>query len=105
MRTSVASASSLRNAQRSQIALMHTAHQNWKAQAVVLSAIVLIGVLYLAQPFYDDQALFVVGAQKMGQGQVLYRDYWDIKQPAVFLFYLLAGKCLGFTELGIHAFE
>jgi len=35
----------------------------------------------------------------------LYRDVWDIKQPAIFVFYLVAGKLFGFTEIGIHLLE
>jgi hypothetical protein len=79
--------------------------QSWKLQIAVLAAIALIGALYLPQPFYDDQALFAIGAKKMSHGQVLYRDYWDIKQPGIFIFYLAAGELFGFTEAGIHGFE
>ncbi len=35
----------------------------------------------------------------------MYRDVWDIKQPAIFVFYLVAGKLFGFNEIGIHLFE
>ena len=79
--------------------------RNWKLVIVVLAAIALIGSLYLPQPFYDDQALFTIGAQEMSQHRVLYRDYWDIKQPGIFIFYLLGGELFGFNEVGIHAFE
>jgi hypothetical protein len=83
----------------------HVSSQNWKLQIAVLAAIALIGALSLPQPFYDDQALFAIGAQRISHGQLLYRDYWDIKQPGIFIFYLLAGKLFGFSEIGIHAFE
>ncbi|HEX3008567.1 MAG TPA: hypothetical protein VHO90_13235, partial [Bacteroidales bacterium] len=56
-------------------------------------------------PFYGDQAFFLTGAKEMSEGLVLYRDFWDIKQPAIFYFYLTAGELFGFTEVGIHLFE
>src|SRR6478672_5676630 len=72
---------------------------------IVVGAVLTIGALYLPQPFDGDQALFATGAWEMSRGAVLYRDFWDIKQPGIFLFYLLAGKLFGFHEVGIHAFE
>ncbi len=39
------------------------------------------------------------------QGKVLYRDFWDVKQPGIFYFYFLAGTLFGFSEIGIHVFE
>ena len=54
-------------------------------------------------PFSGDQALFLIGAQKMHAGGVLYRDFWDIKQPGIFLFYLAGGLVFGFTQTGLHA--
>src|SRR5579864_415008 len=76
-----------------------------KLQILALIAVVLIGLVHLPQPFHDDQAFFTIGAWKMSHGAVLYRDYWDIKQPGIFLFYLAGGKLLGFNEVGIHGFE
>jgi hypothetical protein len=76
-----------------------------RATALVLGAIVLIGLLQLAQPFFQDQAFFTIGAEAMNRGRVLYRDFWDIKQPGIFVFYLVAGKLFGFREIGIHLFE
>ncbi len=72
---------------------------------LVLGAIVVIGLLYLSQPFYDDPAFFTIGAQGISKGEILYRDFWDIKQPGIFAFYLAGGKLLGFNEVGEHAFE
>lgn len=47
----------------------------------------------------------MIYAKAIDGGAVLYRDIWDIKQPAIFVFYLLGGKLFGFTETGIHLFE
>jgi hypothetical protein len=71
----------------------------------VLAGVVLIGLTHLPYPFDGDQALFTIGASKINNGAVLYRDFWDLKQPGIFGFYLLAGKLFGFTEIGVHALE
>ena len=39
------------------------------------------------------------------RGGVPYRDFWDIKQPGIFCFYLLGGSLFGFDETGIYGFE
>ncbi|MCC5645491.1 hypothetical protein LC607_21580 [Nostoc sp. CHAB 5824] len=72
---------------------------------LVLIVIVIIGLVHLPFPFDGDQAFFRLGAWEMQQGKILYRDFWDIKQPGIFCFYFLAGTLFGFNEIGIHAFE
>ncbi len=72
---------------------------------LVLATVVLIGLLHLPYPFEGDQALFTIGAWNMSQGGILYRDFWDLKQPGIYAFYLLAGAMFGFHEVGIHSFE
>lgn len=71
----------------------------------VLGAVLVLGAINLAQPFGWDQAIFTIAARRMHEGAVLYRDIWDVKQPGLFLFYLLGGSAFGFTEIGIHVFE
>jgi hypothetical protein len=73
--------------------------------AIALLAVAAIGFEHLAYPFSGDQALFMMGAIKMHQGAALYRDFWDLKQPGIYVFYLVAGLSFGFTERGIHLFE
>lgn len=75
------------------------------ADALALVFVVLVGLLNLPLPFHGDQALFNLGAVRMSEGGVLYRDFWDLKQPGIFFFYLAGGKLFGFTEVGIHLFE
>lgn len=76
-----------------------------KLDLLVLAVVVLVGLIHLSYPFDGDQALFTIGASKINSGAVLYRDFWDLKQPGIFIFYLIGGKLFGFTEVGIHAFE
>jgi hypothetical protein len=73
--------------------------------AAVLAAIALLGLINLPQPFAWDQAMFTLGARMMQHGAVLYRDYWDPKQPGLFWFFQLGGALFGFSEVGIHALE
>jgi hypothetical protein len=73
--------------------------------AFAIALVVLAGGLCLAMPFWGDQALFTVYARQLTQGAVLYRDIFDVKQPGIYLFYVLGGSLFGFTEIGIHLFE
>jgi hypothetical protein len=76
-----------------------------KLDAVVISVIGLAGLIHLPYPFGDDQSLFTMGALKISQGGVLYRDFWDAKQPGIYAFYLVAGKLFGFNEVGTHTLD
>ncbi|UJP05690.1 MAG: hypothetical protein LZF61_01560 [Nitrosomonas sp.] len=67
--------------------------------------IVALGLVKSATPLGGDQALFAVIAQQLDAGKTLYRDLFDYKQPGIYLFYLLAGKTLGWSDIGIHLFE
>ena len=71
----------------------------------VLVVIAALGLTTLPLPFTGDQALFTVGAREMADGSVLYRDFWDVKQPGIFLYYLGGGWLFGFDEVGLHAFD
>ncbi|MDE2572985.1 MAG: hypothetical protein KGM44_10755 [bacterium] len=74
-------------------------------ELAALAGIALIGVATLNYPFAGDQALFAVGAAKLHAGGLLYRDFWDLKQPGIYLFYLAAGSLFGFSEFGVHLLE
>ena len=73
--------------------------------ALVIGVIAILGLSRLADPFTGDQALFLQGARAMARGAVLYREFWDIKPPGIFLFYYVAGRLFGFSEMGVHSFE
>ena len=68
-------------------------------------AIAVLGAARLAYPFHGDQALFMLGARTLAGGGTLYVDFWDCKQPGIYLLYLLAGRFFGFDEIGVHLFE
>jgi hypothetical protein len=73
--------------------------------AAVLVAVFAAAVAHLNSPFAGDQFLFLQGAKKLAHHGVMYRDFWDLKQPLIFYVYCVAGKIFGFTERGVHAFE
>jgi hypothetical protein len=70
-----------------------------------LGLVALVGAASLARPFAGDQALFVVGGRQLTHGARMYGDFWDIKQPAIYWFYGLAGRAFGSHEVGIHLAE
>lgn len=74
---------------------------------VILPLIVfaLIGVVHLPHPLHGDAALYQAGARALASGATLYRDFWDLKQPGVYLFHLAAGRLFAFSEVGVHALE
>jgi hypothetical protein len=74
-------------------------------ELLALALVLGLGLLHLPFPFNWDQALFTLGARRLAAGGVLYRDFWDIKQPGIYWFYQAAGRLFGFHEVGIHLFE
>lgn len=74
---------------------------------LVLSLVLTLsfGILSLWTPFLVDQSIFAYGARAMANGETLYRDFWDIKPPGVFIFYSLAGRLVAFSEPGVHSVE
>lgn len=68
-------------------------------------AVLILALINLYFPFGSDQAVFFYGAKELDQGATLYVDYWDNKQPGLYVFYLIAGRLFGFSEYGIHLLE
>lgn len=77
-------------------------------RVLYLLSLILVGLIcaiHLPFPFRGDQALFATAAIEISEGGGLYTDFWDLKQPGIFLFFLAAGTLFGYTEVGIHLFE
>src|SRR5437867_964170 len=64
-----------------------------------------VGFSKVHYPLVDDQTLYLRGAEVIRDGGTLYRDFWDIKPPGLFLVYFAGGKLFGFTDLGIRLIE
>jgi len=65
----------------------------------------LLALLHLPYPFDHDQGLFMAGARAMADGARLYVDFWDMKQPGIYWYYLAAGEAFGFDEVGLHLLD
>jgi hypothetical protein len=72
---------------------------------LVLALVALLGLVNLPAAFHGDKALYNLGARVLAEGGVLYRDFWDLKKPGIYLFHLGTGTAFGFDELGLHAGE
>ncbi len=86
----------------------NTSQPRGRADLVLVGTLLVIaalGVLVSVQPFTGDQALFASGARQLAHGDVLYRDFWDVKQPGIYGFYLLGGELVGYGEVRVHLFE
>ena len=79
--------------------------KNKLASVVVMLIIVMIGIVQSHTTMGGDQSLFVVIAQQLDMGKVLYQGLFDYKQPGIYLFYLLAGITIGWDDISIHLFE
>jgi hypothetical protein len=56
-------------------------------------------------PLTGDQALFLTAGRDLVDGHVLYRDFWDIKQPGIFWWYAVAHLLPGPDGLGVRLLE
>jgi hypothetical protein len=75
------------------------------ATVTALALLAVAGLANLPLPFSGDQALFSLGARALSRGAVLYRDFWDLKQPGIYWFYRLAGATFGYNEIAVHTLE
>lgn len=75
-----------------------------RRELAVLLVVALAMLLTLPLPFGSDQALFATGARELAGGAALYRDFWDIKQPGIYLFHL-AARVLGSGPVALRLLE
>ena len=73
--------------------------------ALIVALALVAGLPNLPRPMHGDQVLFMQGGESLARGELLYRDFWDVKQPGVFVFYWAGGKLFGFDEIGIHIID
>lgn len=74
-------------------------------QIFAISLILIAALPNWPWPMHGDQILFIQGAESLAQGELLYRDFWDLKQPGIIVYYYLSGKLFQFNEWGIHQAE
>ena len=71
----------------------------------VLAGLALLALPILIRPFGGDQSLYLLMADRLRHGAVLYRDVWDVKQPGLPFFYMLASALAGGSSAGPHVAE
>ncbi|MEQ1874581.1 MAG: hypothetical protein ABL953_12725 [Ilumatobacteraceae bacterium] len=76
-----------------------------RGSTVAWVVLVVLAVAQLPTPFLGDQALFAVGGDILANGGVIYRDFWDIKQPGIYLYFAGASLLPGSTELVVHVLD
>ncbi len=76
-----------------------------RANIVLLAGIVLVAASNLALPYGGDQSLFALGARHLLADDALYRDFWDLKQPGIFVFFSVARMIFGAGPPAVHLLE
>lgn len=76
-----------------------------RLEVLTLALVGAVGLLSIAYPLWANQATFALFASEIGDGEVLYKDIIDLKQPGVFLYYLIAQLPFGRNGVGIHLVE
>lgn len=76
-----------------------------RADTVAWVVLVVLAAMQLPTPFLGDQALFAVGGDILANGGVIYRDFWDIKQPGIYLYFAGASLLPGSIELVVHVID
>ena len=69
---------------------------------LVVLFVAALAVLHIPYPFGQDQATFTWGGKALTEGAVLYRDFWDMKQPGIYWWYEASGRLFGFDSFGIR---
>lgn len=84
----------------------HAYHKCMVYALPVAIVIVLVAgaLLNLALPFAGDQSLFAVGARELTGGAILYKDFWDLKQPGIYWFFATA-RGFGDGPVAVHLLE
>jgi hypothetical protein len=84
----------------------------WPKRAIdrVLAVSCIVGILcvsllILTFPFGRDQGIFAVIGEGLLNGQVPYRDLWDVKTPGIFIVFALAEGIFGHHMLGPRILE
>jgi 4-amino-4-deoxy-L-arabinose transferase-like glycosyltransferase len=74
---------------------------------LLLAAAVLLGVgiPYLQLPFAGEHGVYAFGGWRMRQGEVPYRDFWDMNTPAAFAMHAIADALFGHRMSSIRIFD
>ena len=76
-----------------------------KLEWLVLGGLALLALPILIRPYTGDQSLYLLMADRLRHGAVLYRDVWEIKQPGLPIFFTLTSALAGGSAAGPHIGE
>jgi 4-amino-4-deoxy-L-arabinose transferase-like glycosyltransferase len=78
----------------------------WLTVSIVIGGFVLIfGLPTIIIPLATDEVLFAIGARTVIDGHQLYRDFWDIKPPLIYLLYALPLSIAGVHMEAVRVFD
>lgn len=72
------------------------------------SIVLMLAFPHIDSPFTGDQALYAYGGQSILNGELIYRDFVDIKHPGVHYYYALAlllFSAFATPEVSVHLLE
>ena len=74
---------------------------------LALTALLLpiVAIPYLQLPFAGEHGIYAFGAWRMSQGEVPYRDFWNMNTPAVFLVHRAADALFGHAMRSIRLLD
>jgi len=74
---------------------------------LALTALLLpiVAIPYLQLPFAGEHGVYAFGAWRMSQGEIPYRDFWDMNTPGVFLVHRAADALFGHRMRSIRLFD
>lgn len=75
------------------------------APVVVVVALASLAAIRVLQPIYGDQALALQIGRRILSGEHLYRDVWDIRYPASFVWFALVYRVAGTSAIGLRIAE
>jgi hypothetical protein len=73
--------------------------------AVALGITLALALLKLPTPFCGDTANFHLAARMLDEGGILYVDFWDMKQPGIYWFFLAARTLFGASQMAPRLLE
>ncbi|MFC1590539.1 ArnT family glycosyltransferase [Candidatus Omnitrophota bacterium] len=76
--------------------------KTYTAVILIIIACLFLRLPIMDVPFERDEGGYAYAAWRMMEGEVLYRDVFDLKPPGVFVFYLTALLLFGHSVLAIH---
>jgi 4-amino-4-deoxy-L-arabinose transferase-like glycosyltransferase len=73
--------------------------------ASVALLVILLFLMMIMLPLGSDNVVYLRGGQCIAQGGMMYRDYLDLKPPAIYYIMALCVKLVGSTDQAVRIFD